>query len=79
MNHRMAIRILIRKHGHNLQQISTVVQSEYYQRRVSIGDSREREGKGHTVSQLFDAQSAHLLTATLPKAAVSQVFLNTVA
>ena len=30
---------------------------------------------GRTVSQLFDAQSAHLLASTLPKAAVSQVFL----
>lgn len=31
---------------------------------------------GRTVSQLFDAQPPHLLTATLPEAAVGQVFLN---
>ena len=68
-------RQVYKKHGHNLQQVSTVVQSKHYQSSISTSGLRKWQGIRHTVSQLFDVQSAHLLTAALPEAAVGQIFL----
>lgn len=68
MNHQMASSPQL--HDHNLQQVSTMVQSEYLQGHINTGGSHKPEREGHTVSQLSDAQSAHLLTTALPKAAV---------
>ena len=61
--------------SHKLEQVSTLVQPEYCRGYINASGLSERQEIGRTVSQLFDAQSAHLLTAALSQAPIGQAFL----